>query len=311
MLVAALLLAPAAVAEERAAVYTVAAVMSDRKPIYNGALVGLREGVLAGTRREVRVRAIYPPNFTPPAGEDPSLWQGVDLIVPVGSRATEWVARNGHGLPVLALLVPESVMRTVLAESPPERALDARALVIDQPVARHLRLCREVMPQARSLGVLLGPETARLYADLVAEGQRLGLSVDAVMVETEQEAIRAMADLVRRNDMLLALYDPVVMNATTVRALLYASYEWRRPVIGFSEAFVDAGGLAAVYSTPEDIGRSAGELVARLAQGNGRAVGQINYPGHYSVAVNRAVARALRIDLPDNQVLAERLAEGS
>ena len=67
------------------------------------------------------------------------------------------------------------------------------------------------------------------------------------------------------SDVLIALPDPIVFNLRTTRNILLSTYRKRVPVIGFSKSYVKAGALAAIYSTPEFIGKQTGEIITDLA----------------------------------------------
>jgi putative ABC transport system substrate-binding protein len=63
------------------------------------------------------------------------------------------------------------------------------------------------------------------------------------------------------SDVLLALPDSNIYNSKTVKNILLTSYRYRKPVIGFSKNFVDAGALAAIYSDTEMIAMTASKLI--------------------------------------------------
>ena len=105
--------------------------------------------------------------------------------------------------------------------------------------------------------------------------------------------------------------DATVYNNRTISNILLTAYHQRSPVVGFSPAYVKAGALLALYSTPAQVGQQAGEA-ARL----GLATGSLPPPAaprHFRISTNPYVARSLGIQLEDPAVLHERLerSEGS
>lgn len=104
---------------------------------------------------------------------------------------------------------------------------------------------------------------------------------------------------------LVAVPDATLFNNRTISNILLTAYHQRSPVVGFSPAYVKAGALIALYSTPAQIGQQAGEAArAGLASGS---LPPPAAPRHFRVGTNRYVARSLGINLDDAAVLQERL----
>ena len=110
-----------------------------------------------------------------------------------------------------------------------------------------------------------------------------------------------------RSDLLLAAPDAQVYTRSTLQGMLLSAYRANNPVIGFSSAYVRAGALAAVYSTPEQIGRQAAEMILRAAGQTDWQLPAPQNPRYFSVEVNRDVARALGLSLEEDSRLLERL----
>ena len=99
--------------------------------------------------------------------------------------------------------------------------------------------------------------------------------------------------------------DYQLFNNRTISNILLTAYHLRSPVIGFSPAYVKAGALFALYSTPAQIGQQAGETArAGLASGS---LPPPAAPRHFRVGINRYVARSMGINLDDAATLQERL----
>ena len=114
--------------------------------------------------------------------------------------------------------------------------------------------------------------------------------------------------LLRESELVVAPYDPLVFNTDTAKWLLYMAYQRGLPVLGFSLSYVRAGALAAVYSTPEQMGRQAAESVRRWLRDGVRTLPQATYPAYFSVAVNHSVARTLGVEAPAPEVLMQKLS---
>lgn len=88
---------------------------------------------------------------------------------------------------------------------------------------------------------------------------------------------------------------------------MITAYRYQDPMIGFSQAYVKAGALAAVYTTPEQTGKQVGEIAMRALGGKVVLLSPPKYPKHFSVSVNYQVARSLDISIGDEADILQRL----
>jgi ABC-type uncharacterized transport system substrate-binding protein len=174
---------------------------------------------------------------------------------------------------------------------------------IDQPLSRQLDLVRAALPGRKHAGVVLGPLSGSLKAELRERSRERDLTVDEVEITDSSGVYNALQQVLPASDFLLALADPVVFNSSTVYGLLLTSYRARVPVVGFSEGLVRAGALVGLFSTARQSGRQGAEIAARaLADDVGLPAPQ--YPRYFTVQVNHTVARSLGIAIDDEASLA-------
>ncbi|WP_245538461.1 ABC transporter substrate-binding protein [Thauera phenylacetica] len=237
---------------------------------------------------------------------DAALLERADLVLAVGHAAAERALRES-ARPVLAVLV---ALRDVdrLNRAHPERGLGA--LVLDQPLERHLRLVRAVLPDARRIGVLLGPDSVTQLPSLNRAAAALQFQADVHEARQAADLVPALDHLLFASDALLPLPDGLVSGPAAARTILLTSYRHRRPVFAHSAAYVTAGALAAVFSTPEHVAVDVADLLAGATEPSG-LVRRIHSPRRFDVAVNRAVARALGLVVADEPALRERIAGGT
>ena len=237
---------------------------------------------------------------------DAALLERADLVLAVGHAAAERALRES-ARPVLAVLV---ALRDVdrLNRAHPERGLGA--LVLDQPLERHLRLVRAVLPDARRIGVLLGPDSVTQLPSLNRAATALQFQADVHEARQAADLVPALDHLLFAGDALLPLPDGLVSGPAAARTILLTSYRHRRPVFAHSAAYVTAGALAAVFSTPEHVAVDVADLLAGATEPSG-LVRRIHSPRRFDVAVNRAVARALGLVVADEPALRERIAGGT
>lgn len=226
------------------------------------------------------------------------------LLIALGTEACSHLARGPANAPVLCTLLPRASFERVLRESGRRVGPTFSAVYLNQPAGRQLDLVRLALPQARRVGVLWGADTQGQAALLEAAVRARGLEVVSAAIGAEEPVFNGLKKILDEADVLLATANPQIYNSNTIQNILLASFRAQVPMLAFSPAYVRAGALLAVYSTPTQIGLQAGALARGLLQG--QALGGPHYPVQFEVGVNEHVARSLGLKL-DAASLAERL----
>ena len=182
------------------------------------------------------------------------------------------------------------------------------AVVIDQPLERALSLGQLLVPSARRVSAVFGPVSVSTRPQLIEAVQRRGMELIYADMDSDDNPIGVLSPLVQKTDLFIAVADRAVFNKSVAKWLLYLSFRQKVSVIGFSQSYAKAGALGAVYSSPENIGRHGAELMMSLLASEGSEpiadeLWRTNYPKYYTLEVNREVARALNISVPEFEVL--------
>lgn len=226
-------------------------------------------------------------------------------VVAIGADACRSLAQSSVSAPFSVCVLLPRIAYDRIAEGARARGKTLSAVLLDQPLGRQMALIRLALPERRRIAVLLGPETDALGTTLAASAAAQGLRVSLGRIESPDELAGALRRILVDADALLAVPDSVVFNSHTIQNILRTAFKNRVPLVAFSPAYVRAGALIAVYSTPQQIGRQAGRsLHAALA---GRAMPAHQHPQEFEVSVNPHVAHSLGIDLDDEATLVERL----
>lgn len=229
------------------------------------------------------------------------------VLVPLGVRATEAVARLQQAAPVLAGLLPRQRYEKILHEMVPRtRRRQFSAVYLDQPYPRQFQLLNAALPDVTRVGVLFGATTLSERATLAEAADNSHLQLVAGVLDNAAMLFPDMEAVILRSDAVLLLPDIEIVNRASLQGLILASYRQRKPVLGYSAALVGAGALLAVYSTPEQIGRQIAEILACRPF----VLPAPQAPRYFSLRVNRNVAHALSLTIPaDVQLHAELHAE--
>lgn len=281
-----------------AAPANIAIVLSDDSAPYQDAASSLR--AVLGQSGIKTVVNVYPPSER----KTTFLAENPDLIVTVGMSAAQELAAQNLPIPVLAILIPRQAFEKIA------RQHDYRffsAVYLDQPLARQMELIHQVTPDRRRVGVVLGPESSGALKPLQAAASEAKMSLTVEKISAADELLPALQRVLADSDVLLAVPDPLVFNKGTVQSLLLTTYRYQEPVIGFSHAYVRAGALASVHTTPEQVGRQAGDVVLRALGSRPLLLSPPEYPKLFSVSVNYQVARSLGLSVSDETVLLQKL----
>lgn len=235
------------------------------------------------------------------------------LVITVGVEAAEVAARSAVPAPILCTLIPlprYEALRARLAQQD-VNARRVSAIYLDQAPERQMQLIKSIMPDSRIVATVLGPISRSHELALGSAAKQAGLSLRRAIIDDERDLFRALSDSLDGADVLLAVPDPWVFNQHTAQNILLESYRRRVPLVGYSQAYVDAGAVVAVYSTPEQIGLQAGQVVRSIPREGAWRLPKPSYPKYFTVQGNPRVARSLGLQLPSDRILQRRLSDSS
>lgn len=228
---------------------------------------------------------------------------GNALIITLGTRAAQTVSSLAPRSLVLHTLLPRSAFEKLTTRGDDLRRVSA--VFIDQPASRQIELLRIALPDWTRAAFVTSRESSELGQRLVASARDKRLRPVLEQLNDESELYPTLQRVLADPAVLVAVPDATLFNNRTISNILLTAYHQRSPVVGFSPAYVKAGALIALYSTPAQIGQQAGEAArAGLASGS---LPPPAAPRHFRVGTNRYVARSLGINLDDAAVLQERL----
>lgn len=227
-----------------------------------------------------------------------------DVVVAVGVQTAQ-TALSLSQKPVLAVMLSEASFQELAARFPQARLA---GIVLDQPVTRQLGLFKALWPDKKSVGVLLGAQGSALQDEFQRVSRALGLPLKLGFLQGTQGSVPILEALMEGRDAIIAPWDRDAFNAQNARVILLTTYRAGLPLLAYSAATVEAGALAAVFSTPENI---AQQLAEWLAQQNSTPI-QLpasRTPRYFDVALNKQVARSLNMTIPDRETVLRRMRE--
>ena len=242
-----------------------------------------------------------------------SEWSSSDVMRPrmliaLGTQACSAVVKKKQQAPLLCTLLPSQSFDQILRDNARQPSSQLSALYLNHPFTRQLDLLRLALPKARRVGVLWGPESLLWDQEkkLAEAASERGLQLVSAEATQNEPVFKGLNRVLEEADVLLALPDAQVYNAGSIQNILLASFRARIPMLAFSPAYVRAGALLSLYSTPTQIGQQAGVMARGVFQGHRLDVPE--YPNDFVVSVNENVAHSLGLRL-DARELSLRLKQ--
>jgi ABC-type uncharacterized transport system substrate-binding protein len=276
----------------------VSLLLSDSTPPYQQFSAAFNKTLAASNAKVTITEFQAEENFKP--GSDAK----TDLIVAVGMKAAE-LALAKFDMPVLCVMIPKASYEVLLEK----RALlyahqQTSAIFLDQPWGRQLSFIQAALPRHSTVGVLYSP-----YTPIALPRLPRGLSLNTKSIRSAETLFDALENILSNSDVLLVVPDNEIYSANNVRNILLTSYRHKVPLIGISQAYVNAGALGAIFSTPEQLAAQAAEMAASFARN--RQLPAPQHPASFSIALNQQVARSLGITLDTPETIREKMDQAS
>lgn len=223
-----------------------------------------------------------------------------DLVIAVGVKATE-IAIADFDAPVLSVMIPRAGYQALLEKHSLQKPLKAiSAIYLDQPWERQLNFIRSALPKHSTIGMLYSPNTSIVLPRLPP-----GMSINAKSVRSAETLFAALEHILESSDVLLAIPDSEIYSSSNMRNILLTSYRQKVPLVGISQAYVNAGALCAIFSTPEQLAWQTAAVIVSFT--TGRQLPEPQYPASFSIGINPQVANSLGIELAPPEIIRQRM----
>jgi len=217
-------------------------------------------------------------------------------IIALGTEASMTLARARLKSPVLSALIPRSSFERVLRESGRKVSAQFNVLYLDQPLQRQLSLIRQALPEAKRVGVLLGTDSGPKSVVLRPIASTNGLVLKEGRIDANISFFSTLQSVLENSDVLLALADPTVYNSNSIQNILLSTIRYKVPMVAFSPAYVRAGAMLALYTTPMQAGAQSAQWALGVL--DNRVLPELPMePDDFEISFNEQVARVLGLSL--------------
>ena len=229
----------------------------------------------------------------PPAADYP---QQSCLTVTLGAHALTAALKAKLPFPILSVLIRKSTFLEIINEYRLPFS-KVSAIYLDQPLSRQLALLQHLLAkeEKRSIGVLLGAQSLAEQEQLQRLARKANLALTSIYINQFENPVSVLDLLLDETDAVLAIPDSRIYHPKTVRGILLTSFRRHIPLIGYSQAFVNQGALAAVYATPKQIAQQTARAIIEQIKNPEKMLPSPAYAQDFTVTVNTQVARSLGI----------------
>ena len=224
-----------------------------------------------------------------------------DIILTVGSAATRFAKDSFLGTPIVfsAVMYP-LVSGFIESFSRPGEMITGASL--DIPADLQFRYFRQIIPEAKKIGVLYTSNTARLIPPSRVVAAEMGLELVTIKVTGQKDLSRALDSLTQVVDGLWSVADPNLFDPKSTKYILLNSLRRGVPFMGFSRYVVESGALFALDFDYKAIGRQAGRIVFRILDGAKPGSITVTTPDIIWFHYNEKTAQHLDVQIPADLV---------
>ena len=182
--------------------YSVQVLSSGAGGAYDEVIESLKSELLQGTEIRVQYLSTNQPN-----------WKAVEstnLIVAVGVDAANAAIQATEGnVPILCVLIPKVAFETLTSGKKDFRRVTA--IFLDAALGRQLELIRQLLPQAKKVGAVLGNVSLKDKETLRIAARDKGLFLQSEFARRDTELYAALKSVLLESDVYLAVPDPAII----------------------------------------------------------------------------------------------------
>jgi putative tryptophan/tyrosine transport system substrate-binding protein len=228
--------------------------------------------------------------------------QKVDLIVAVGTQATQAARRATASIPIVMSTSGDPIGSGIVRNlARPEANVTGTSLVFTDVAGKRLQLLQEVTSRVSRAAVLSsGTPVALLSVDeLRVAGARLGVEVQPFVYGGLDKLPRQFAEMQAwRAESLVVVAAHVIDEVREPLAQLALRH--RLPTMFTFREYVEAGGLMSYGPNLRAMHRRAAYYVDRLLRGAKPADLPVEQPTQFELVINFKTAKALGLTIPQS-----------
>ena len=225
-----------------------------------------------------------------------------NVIVPISTPSAQAVVSATRDIPVVFTAVSDP-LGAQLVKDMDKPGGNVTGLSDMSPVAEHVALIKEILPNVKTIGYLYNSGEANsvsLLAVLKAEAEKAGLTVVESAATKSAEVQGAARALVGRADAIYIPTDNTIISA--LEGAVAVAEEAKLPLFTADTDSVSRGSIAALGFNYHDAGKQTGEVVVRILKGENPGDIAVKVAAGSDLVINKTAASKMGVTLPESVV---------
>ncbi|ANU36919.1 ABC transporter substrate-binding protein [Vibrio scophthalmi] len=223
-----------------------------------------------------------------------------DVLVGIATPTAQALVAATRDIPVVFTAVTDPVGAKLVnqLEQPGKNVTGLSDL---SPVAQHVELIKELLPDVKTIGVVYNPGEANAVAlvNLLKESaQQHGLEIVEATALKSADVQSATQVIAAKSDVIYAATDNTV--ASAFEGMIVAANQSKTPVLGGATSYVEKGAIAALGFDYYQVGVQTAAYVADILEGKAPGTLDVKVAKGSDLVVNTQVAQDLGIDIPQS-----------
>lgn len=229
-------------------------------------------------------------------GENP------DVLVGIATPTAQALVSATRDIPVVFTAVTDPVGAKLVKqlEQPGKNVTGLSDL---SPIAQHVELIKELLPNVKSIGVVFNPGEANAVTlvELLKENAKAqGIDVVEATALKSADVQSATQAISAKSDIIYAPTDNTV--ASAIEGMIVAANQAKTPVFGGATSYVEKGAIAGLGFDYYQVGVQTADYVAAILEGQKPGQLDVKVAKGSDLVVNPKAAEMLGITLPESVV---------
>jgi len=223
-----------------------------------------------------------------------------DVIVGISTPSAQSLVSATQDIPVVFSAVTDPLSAKLVSnyEAP---GGNVTGLSDKTPVAQHLDLVREFLPDMKKLGVPYNPgepNAVAIVALLKEEAAKKGIEIVEAPAPKSSDVMMATQKLIGDVDAIYCPTDNTIL--TALESVVKVGIDGQIPVFSGDTGSVERGAVAALGFNYHDIGRQTGAVIVRILKGEKAGEIPVRVATGSDLFVNTKMAKLMGVEIPQS-----------
>ncbi|WP_122055762.1 ABC transporter substrate-binding protein [Vibrio sp. Evd11] len=224
------------------------------------------------------------------------------VLVGIATPTAQALVSATRSIPIVFTAVTDPISARLVKQLDKPRQ-NVTGLSDLSPVAQHVSLIREILPDTNTIGVVYNPAEANAVAIiklLRTVTKSFGITLREETVLSASDVERKTKILAKQSDVIYGLTDNTV--GSGVDGLMRAANQASTPVVAGALFYVDKGAIAGIVLDYYNVGVQTAEYVAAILDGQEPSELSVKTAQSSQLVVNLDAARELGVTVPQSVI---------